>query len=86
MGRIARIKTSTPIPPIQCVKQRQNCTQRSMPSTLLRMLPPVVVKPETVSKSASIKEGQTPEIHSGRQPTRLKRIQDNEVATKPSLA
>ena len=54
-GRIAIIKTRIPMPPPQWVKQRQNSTLlyiRSMASPL-RMLAPVVVKPETVSNTAS---------------------------------
>ena len=56
-GRSARVNTSTPMPPIQCVKQRQSIRQWLMLSTSDRMLAPVVVKPDTVSNSASINRG-----------------------------
>ena len=49
-GTIAMMSTSTPIPPIQWVKLRQNMSA----STSVRMEEPVVVKPLTVSKNASI--------------------------------
>ena len=61
MGRMAMTNTSTPMPPTQCVKLRQNSRPRSMVSTSVRMLAPVVVKPETVSKKLSIKLGIAPE-------------------------
>ena len=46
--------TSTPMPPTQWVKLRQNRPPRLRGSTAVRMEAPVVVKPETVSKKASI--------------------------------
>ena len=42
------------MPPTQCVKLRQNSKLFGMASTLVRMLAPVVVKPETVSNRLSI--------------------------------
>ena len=42
------------MPPIQWVKLRQNSMPRLSASTLVRMVAPVVVKPLTVSKNASI--------------------------------
>ena len=53
IGRIAITKTSTPMPPTQWVKLRQNKIPRLRDSTSGRMVAPVVVKPETVSNSAS---------------------------------
>ena len=53
MGRMAMTNTSTPIPPTQWVKLRQNRPPRLRGSISVRMLEPVVVKPETVSKKAS---------------------------------
>ena len=47
------MKTSTPMPPIQWLNRRQNMQPRLSPSTSSRMLAPVVVKPDTVSNSAS---------------------------------
>ena len=51
MGKIAM--TNTSMPPTQCVKLRQNRLPRLSGSTAGRILAPVVVKPETVSKKAS---------------------------------
>ena len=53
IGRIAKINTNTPIPPIQCVKLRLNRFAWLKASTSDRMLAPVVVKPEIVSNKAS---------------------------------
>ena len=52
-GIIAMINTSTPIPPTQCVKLRQNKTLLLNASTFVKTDEPVVVKPLTVSKNAS---------------------------------
>ena len=52
-GSTAMTNTSTPIPPTQWVKLRQKRSPCSMLSTSVRMVEPVVVKPLTVSKSAS---------------------------------
>ncbi len=60
MGMIASRNTRTPMPPIQWVKLRQNREQWESASTSLKMLAPVVVKPDTVSKSASVKDGISP--------------------------
>ena len=53
IGRMAMTNTSTPMPPTQWVKLRQNKPPRLRGSISVRMLEPVVVKPETVSKKAS---------------------------------
>ena len=85
MGMMARMKTRTPMPPIQCVKLRQKIEQWLNASTSLNMLAPVVVNPETVSNKASVKEGISPVSINGRQPVRLMRSQLREVATQPSF-
>ena len=54
LGRMAMTKTRTPMPPTQWVKLRQNSKPWLMTSTLARMEDPVVVKPLTVSKNASM--------------------------------
>ena len=46
------MNTSTPMPPTQWVKLRQNSSPWLMASTSVRMEAPVVVKPLTVSKNA----------------------------------
>ena len=56
-GRIAIINTRTPMPPIQCVKLRQKSKDFGRASTSERIEAPVVVKPDTVSKRASMKFG-----------------------------
>ena len=53
VGSTAIINTSTPIPPIQCVNERQNRPPRLRASTLGSMDEPVVVRPEMVSNTAS---------------------------------
>ena len=84
-GMTASRKTRTPMPPIQWVKLRQNSAQWDSASTSLRMLEPVVVNPEMVSNSASVKEGISPLIQKGRQPYKLITIQLKAVAMQPSL-
>ena len=41
------------MPPTQCVDNRKNWVQRASASTSVRMVAPVVVKPDAVSKTAS---------------------------------
>ena len=53
-GMTAIMNTSTPIPPMKCEKLRQNRIERGRDSTSVRMEAPVVVRPETVSKKASM--------------------------------
>ena len=52
--------TSTPMPPIQWVNARQKSMLFGKVSTVLSMVAPVVVKPETVSKIQSIMLGIEP--------------------------
>ena len=85
-GIMAKIKTKMPMPPIQCVKLRQNSEQRAKASTLLSTLEPVVVKPETVSKNASTKRGISLFMTNGAHPARLAIIHAAGTTTKPSLA
>ena len=49
-GSRAAVRISTPIPPSQWVKDRQNSSPMGSPSMAVRMVAPVVVKPEMVSK------------------------------------
>ena len=85
-GRNAIIKTRTPMPPTQWVKQRHILMDFGNDSTAAKMLDPVVVKPETDSKSASIKELVAPVKRKGSAPKRLKTIQLSATITKPSRA
>ena len=70
----ASINTSIPMPPAQFVKLRQNSILW-LSSSICRSTPrieaPVVVKPETDSKSASVKRGICPLMKNGRQPITL---------------
>ena len=49
------------MPPIQCVRLRQNNKDLGKISISTKIEEPVVVKPETDSKNASTKEGIAPE-------------------------
>ena len=84
-GIIARRNTRTPIPPIQCVKLRQKSIHLDNASTSDKMLAPVVVKPDIVSKSASVNEGISPDQKNGSAPKILSITQLSEVAIQPSL-
>ena len=59
---MAMTNTRTPMPPTQWVKLRQNRMPRFSDSTSVRMVAPVVVKPETVSKKQSTKLSMEPEM------------------------
>ena len=85
-GRIAKTKTKIPIPPIQWVKLRHNNIHFGKDSTSFKILDPVVVKPETVSKKASIKCGIVPENQNGRAPTIDNTTQHKPTAIRPSRA
>lgn len=53
VGISIRMNTSTPMPPIQWEKLRQNREVWDRASSSLRMEDPVVVNPETISNTAS---------------------------------
>ena len=57
-----------------------------MASTLVRILAPVVVKPETVSKMQSTKFGMAPLTKKGSAPNRETATQERETQRKPSRA
>ena len=75
-----------PIPPIQCVKLRQNNIPLGSDSISVNMEAPVVVKPDDVSKKASINEGIAPLITKGRAPTTEINIHANPTVKNPSFA
>ena len=83
-GRNAIMKTNTPMPPIQCVKLRQNSEACERLSTSVRIEAPVVVKPEADSNSASIKTGISRVNQSGSAPKRLSTIHESATITNPS--
>ena len=49
-GRMAMVKNTIPKPPIHCMSERQNRMPWGNRSTLSRMVAPVVVNPDMVSK------------------------------------
>ncbi len=61
-GRIAITSTMMPMPPSQCVSDRQKSTPWGRDSTSANTVAPVVVKPDIASKSAAIGESRTPVI------------------------
>ena len=83
---MAKRNTKTPIPPIQCVKQRQKLPVLDIVSTSVRIEAPVVVKPEIVSNRASVKLLISPENTNGSAPIILNIIQLSATVTKPSFA
>ena len=82
------MNTSTPIPPIQFEKLRHMSMHFGSSSTVMltepKILAPVVVNPDTVSKSASTNELVTPENIKGSEPKRLRNIHERATITKPS--
>ena len=54
IGSTAIVKNTIPIPPIHCVRLRQNSIPCESDSMLLSTEAPVVVKPDMVSKKASV--------------------------------
>ena len=86
VGRMAITKTRTPIPPTQCVKERQKRSPWLIRSTSVRIEAPVVVKPLTVSKKASTKEGISRLKKKGRAPTSDISSHASDTMAKPSLA
>ena len=83
---MASRKTRMPIPPIQCVKLRQNREAWESASTSVRMLEPVVVNPETVSKKQSTREGISLLKKNGSPPKKERMIQVRPTAIMPSFA
>ena len=74
------------MPPSQWVKLRQYSSPRPSGSTSFKIVAPVVVKPEAVSKKASKKLGIAPLIRNGRAPNRETLSQARPTVTSPSRA
>ena len=90
-GMMARTKTRTPMPPIQCVRARQSAMPRSrsagnVPTSPPRMVAPVVVKPETVSKKASTGLWSAPHRRNGSMPNSDTTTHDSPTANSPARA
>ena len=80
-GSSAIMKTSTPIPPIQWEKLRHIRTERGRISTSPRIVAPVVVNPDTISKSASTGLGKQPLKYRGMAPQILSMTQQTATLT-----
>ena len=74
------------MPPTQCAKLRQKSVPWLSASTSVKIVEPVVVKPETVSKNASINDGISPEITNGSAPNALISTQTSATMARPSRA
>ena len=83
---MASDSTMMPMPPIQCVRLRQKSRPCGTASMSVRMEAPVVVKPDMVSKKASVKLGIAPESMKGSEPKREKSSQAKVTMAKPSRA
>ena len=86
IGSTAMANTSTPIPPTQWEKLRQNNAPRLSASTSFKIVEPVVVKPDTISKKASAKAGISPEITNGSAPNADISTHTSATIAKPSRA
>ena len=70
-GMTAMVKNTIPRPPIHCVRLRQKSKARGILSTSSMRLAPVVVKPDMVSKKASMGLTKVPDSRKGSAPNRL---------------
>jgi len=61
IGMMATARTIIPIPPIQWAKQRQKMIDFGIVSIDVRIVAPVVEKPDVISKNAEAKFGIAPE-------------------------
>ena len=84
LGMMSRRNTTTPRPPMKWVDERQNIRLRGRPSTFVRMVEPVVVYPETLSKRAFTRENSPPHITYGSIPNRNDSIHDSTIIMNPS--
>ena len=85
-GRMLMTNTSTPMPPIQCVKQRQKFIPMGSASMSVSIVEPVVVNPDTISKKALSNLGIQPLNTKGRAPNTDQSIHASATITKPSFA
>ncbi len=86
VGKIAKVRTKIPIPPNQCVKERQKRSPLGKLSISGITVAPVVVKPETVSKKASTKLGTLPEKTKGKAPKKEVSVHPKVTTKIASLA
>lgn len=83
-GRTRRVNTTIPTPPIKCVDERQKRIPLGRDSTSVRMVAPVVVKPDTDSKKAFVNVKFPPHIRYGSIPNIQESNHANIVMAKPS--
>ncbi len=74
-----------PMPPIQCIRQRHRLVARLRASTSPTTVAPVVVKPETASKTAAMGSVMAPSSSSGSAPTPPSSSQVNATVPRASL-
>ncbi len=72
------------MPPSKCVSDRQNSRPWGNASMSVRMLAPVVVYPDIISKKASVNEGMEPCKINGMSETAETSIQPKTAITMPS--
>ena len=84
MGNTAIVMTIIPKPPIQCVILRQSSKLLGKTSMSFRMVAPVVVNPDIVSKKASANHGMFPLSQYGISPMNENIIQVKVTITDPS--
>ena len=82
---MASAKTSTPIPPIKWAKLRQKRSECVKTLTSGKMVAPVVVNPELISKKASMMLGICPDKTKGSAPKKDQSTQQSATINIPSL-
>ena len=83
-GMKAKVNTTTPKPPIHCMMLRQNRMPCGCWSILLRIVAPVVEKPDMVSKKASVTLSTVPCIRKGSMPNKENNTHDKATTMKES--
>ena len=84
IGSSAIVSSRMPMPPSQCVSDRQNSMPIGNASTSRRIVAPVVVKPDAVSKYASKILGMLPDTTKGNAPARDMMSQEDPTIKNPS--
>ena len=85
-GMKANVNTTIPKPPNHCIILLQNKMPCVWESTSLRMVDPVVEKPDMVSKKASVTLSTAPLKRKGSMPKAENNSQERETMTKVSSA
>ena len=83
-GRKIIVKVRKPIPPMKWVSLRHINNPWSRDSMSWRMVAPLVVYPDIISKKASVKDGIAPESRNGKVDTPQMMLQPNTVTTTAS--